>query len=190
MSEVMARGPNFVYGQEFILASHGAAVWEKILADMPEDASNIWRDTLLVTGSYPFSSFKTMLASLARVVGEVPEAETEKMYEFIADQSLSTIHKFFFRFADPSFIIKRYPILWKRFFQSGEVRVPHAEKGSARLEFDLPEIFLDWLQPACYGYSKKAIEMAGGSDLELTPGERRQIPGDLWRIPYELRWSE
>jgi hypothetical protein len=190
MSEVMARGPNFVFAEEFIRSNHGAVVWEQVLADMPAEARATWQEPLLVTGAYPFSAFKEMLAALARVVGEVPDQETAQMYEFIADKSLSSIHNFFFRFADPSFVIKRYPILWQRFFKSGEVRVPEAKKGEARLEFDLPEIFSDWLQPACSGYSKKAIEMAGGSDLRLKQIEQKELPGGIWRTIYELSWSE
>ena len=190
MSEVMARGPNFVFGEEFIRSTHGAVVWEQVLAEMSPEARATWKQTLLVTGAYQFSSFKEMLAALARVVGEVPEQETTDMYEFIADKSLSSIHKFFFRFADPSFVIKRYPILWQRFFKSGEVRVPEATKGSARLEFDLPEIFSDWLEPACFGYSKKAVEMAGGSDLSLEQIDQRELPGGIWRTTYQLSWAE
>ena len=190
MSEVMARGPNFVFAEEFIRETHGDEVWDKVVGDLTPEARRVWQSTLLVTGVYPFSAFKSMLASLARVVGEVPDEETEAMYEFIADKSLSTIHKFFFRFADPPFVIKRYPILWQRFFESGEVKVPEARRGGATLEFDLPEIFLDWLRPACFGYSKKAVEMAGGSDLALKETGQEKLAGDLWRIRYELTWSE
>jgi hypothetical protein len=190
MSEVMARGPNFVFGEEFIRSSHDDVIWEQVLAEMSEEARRIWQEPLLLTGAYPFSAFKEMLAALARVVGDVTDAETAQMYEFIADRSLSTIHKFFFRFADPSFVIKRYPILWQRFFKSGEVKVPAAQKGSAQLEFDLPEIFLDWLRPACTGYSKKAVEMAGGTNLELKERGQEELAGGIWRTTYDLTWSE
>jgi hypothetical protein len=190
MSEVIARGPNFVFAQEFIRATHGSEIWDQVVATMPPEAQAVWSSSPLVTGSYPFSAFKSMVNALADVVGHIPTEETAAMYEFIADRSLSTIHKFFFRFADPPYVIKRYPILWQRFFASGEVRVLEARKGSARLEFELPEIFLDWLEPACYGYSKKAIEMAGGADLKMSTVAEEEIPGGLWRTTYELRWSE
>jgi hypothetical protein len=188
--EVMARGPNFVYAKEFIASSHGDAVWEQVLADMSPEGREVWAEMILVTGSYPFSVFKEMLYSLVQVVGERPEAETAQMYEFIAEKSLSTIYKFFFRFAEPSFVIKRYPILWKRFFESGEVRVPYARAGAARLEFDLPAIFLDWLRPACFGYSNKAVKMAGGRDLEIHEAAQEALPGGIWRTTYNLTWTE
>lgn len=190
MTEVMARGPNFVFAEEFIRSTHGAVVWEQVLSEMPESAGSVWQQPLLLTGAYPFSAFKEMLAALARVVGEIPEQETTQMYEFIADKSLSSIHKFFFRFADASFVIKRYPILWQRFFKSGEVRVLEAANGRARLEFDLPEIFSDWLEPACFGYSKRAVEMAGGTDLTIECVECNELPGGIWRTAFELSWTE
>ncbi len=185
----MARGPNFVYAAEFIRDRYGPSKWEEVLQALSAEAAEVWRGTLLVTGAYPFRAFKEMLAALADVVGALPEEETARMYEFIADRSLSTIHKLFFNLAEPSFAIKRYPQLWQRFFEAGSVEVPTAGRGSAVLVFRLPEIFLDWLPPACLGYSTKAVEMAGGKDLKQEEISREEKKG-LWVISYKLSWKE
>lgn len=190
MKEVLARGPNFVYAQEFIRAQHGEGQWQEILEALPAPAAEVWRGRLLVTGTYRFQAFKDMLAALEQVVEVVPEEETSRMYEHIADRSLTTVHKFFFKFADPSFVIKRYPILWQRFFLAGRVNVPIAEKERAVLEFELPEIFLDWLRPACAGYSKRAVELAGGTDFEQFESGRQALGGDRHKLTYELLWKE
>ncbi|MCP4201987.1 MAG: hypothetical protein GY769_08645 [bacterium] len=190
MQQVLARGPNFVYAEEFLRARHGEDRWRQILAALPPAAAEVWSDNLLVTGTYPFQAFKDMLATLEKVMEAIPEEETARMYEYIADRSLTTVHKFFFRFADPSFVIKRYPMLWQRFFLAGEVRVPNAEKGHAELEFELPEIFLDWLPPACAGYSKRAVELAGASDFRLSESSRRALGDGLHLMSYELSWKE
>lgn len=190
MSEVMARGPNFVFAREFIEKEYGTTVWERIVSAMPAEGAAVWRGVVLVSGSYPFSAFKQMLVALAEEVGVLPEQETASMYEFIADRSLTTVHRFFFHFAEPSFVLRRYPMLWKRFFQTGAVSVPQAEGGKATLVFNLPEIFLDWIRPACLGYSTKAVEMAGGRDLQLEEVERREIGGGEWRISFELSWQQ
>lgn len=190
MSEVLARGPNFVYAQEFIRAQYGEDKWQQILGALPAPAREVWRENLLVTGTYPFQTFKDMLGALKLVVEAVPEEETARMYEYIADRSLTTVHKFFFRFAEPSFVIKRYPMLWQRFFLAGKVSVPVAEKGRAELEFELPSIFLDWLRPACAGYSKRAVELAGGSDFEQVEASRRALGDDDYLMTYELFWKE
>ena len=64
-------------------------------------------------------------------------------------------------------MIKNYPKLWNMFFNTGTVEVQVAGSGHAVLKFLLPESFNDWLPPACLGYSKKAVEMAGGRNLVM-----------------------
>jgi len=39
MTEVKARGPNFVYTKKFIIKEYGPQVWEKLLASLPADAA-------------------------------------------------------------------------------------------------------------------------------------------------------
>jgi hypothetical protein len=177
---VLARGPNFVYGKEFVRQEHGLRTWEEVVDAMPAEDRSVWTGHLLITDAYPFAAFKSMLRALTEVVGARPDEETAQMYSYIAERSLNSVYKFFFRFAQPSFVISR----------SGTVEVPVAEAGRARLDFTLPEIFLDWLRPACLGYSTKAISLSGGSDLEMTELEQSPLADGEWRISYELAWKE
>jgi hypothetical protein len=190
MSEVLARGPNFVYAAEYLRNRFGEDKWKETLAALPPAAARVWGEPMLVTNVYPFQTFKDLLVSLEQVVHAIPEQETTRMYEHIADRSLTTVHKFFLRFADPSFVIKRYPLLWQRFFLAGKVEVPTAGKGHASLEFELPEIFLDWLRPACTGYSKRAVELAGGSDFRLIEAGNEALGDGSYRMAYRLSWKE
>jgi hypothetical protein len=187
---VLARGPNFVYAREFVQQEHGVSTWDEVAAALPDEARSIWTGNLLVTDAYPFEAFKAMPRALAEVVGARQEEELASMYSYVADRSLNSVYKFFFRLAEPSFVISRYPVLWQRFFDSGTVRVPVARSRHARLEFDLPEIFLDWLRPACLGYSSKAVGLSGGQKLELEDADMSQLGDDLWRVCYELSWDE
>ena len=190
MEPVLARGPNFVYGREFVRETYGLKSWEEVIAALPAEAGAVWTGPMLITGSYPFAAFKSMLGALTDAVGARPEVETARMYSYIADRSLNSVYKFFFRFAQPSFVISRYPILWQRFFESGQVEVPFARAGHARLDFILPEIFLDWIRPACLGYSTKAISLSGGSNLEMKDLEPSRLTDGEWRIAYALSWQE
>ncbi len=190
MEEVMARGPNFVYAKEFIQKEYGEATWNKLLNSLPEQAANVWNRPHLITETYPFSAFKIMVAALSDLVGSMSDQQTTNLYEYMADRSLSTVYKVFFRFTNPAFVVKNYPKLWKRFFASGDVEVPTAQRGYAVVKFTLPEEFLDWLPPACYGYSKKAVEMAGGKELRIKEQTRSRLTNGLWSISYELFWDE
>ena len=190
MEEIMARGPNFVYAKEFISKKYGDDVWHRVLKALPVDAAKVWNAPPLAYGSYLFRAFKKMVSTLSKELRLVTDSETAKLYEFIADRSLNRIYKMFFQMANPSFVIKNYPKLWNRFFDSGKVTVPVAEKEHAIITFVLDEIFLDWLPPACLGYSKKAVEMAGGKNLVMEMKNKSQVDKDMWEITYELHWKE
>lgn len=189
--EALARGPNFIYAKEYIQKEYGELALNRVLADLPEDMAEVWdRAVLLTLGVYPFAAFKAMTFALAKELGTPEDAEIARMYEYIADRSLSFIHKMFFKVATPAFAIGNYPKLWDRFFATGKVEVPLLERGRAKVKFILPEIFLDWLPPACLGYSKKAVEMAGGSNLRMEEIDRSILSDGEWEIVYELRWDE
>lgn len=190
MSEVRAKGVSFLYARTYIVAKYGQETWEKVVQSMPPASKEVWAYSLLVTNEYPFEAFKDMMSSLTRVLKTAKDAELAAIYEYIADQSLNRMYKMFFRLAYPSFVIKNYPSLWKMFFNAGRVEVPVAEKGHATVRFLLPEIFNDWLPPACLGYSKKAVEMAGGRDLKLDRVSSGKKGEGLWETVYELRWNE
>lgn len=83
-----------------------------------------------------------------------------------------------------------FPKLWSRFFTAGEVRVPVAEREHAELRFTVPESFLDWLGPACLGYSTKAVALAGGRAVGVREVRRTARGGGLWEVVYDVTWRE
>jgi hypothetical protein len=190
MEQVLARGVNFLYTKQFIVNKYGNERWEGMLQSLSDDSHKIWNGSLVPIGEYPFSSFKELTSILSSELKLDHESELASIYEYISDHSLNSLYKIFFSFANPSFVIKNYPKLWRRFFNSGIVEVPVSESGHAILKFTLPEIFFDWLEPACLGYSKKAVEMAGGRNLTMEIKDTSKISNDLWEIVYELHWFE
>ncbi len=190
MEEIMARGVNFLYSREYIQSKYGRELWGKLMNELPPMSAKLWSGPLLSLKDYPFAEFKLMLKVLSKVLGAEEGRNTADLYGYVADRSLNTLYKVFFKFSQPAFVLKNYPKLWARFFTSGEVKVLSSQKGSAEISFLLPEIFLDWLPSACYGYSKKAVEMSGGSDLEQEETERVRLPNGEWRIVYRVKWKE
>lgn len=190
MSEVLAKGVNFLYARQFIENEYGPEKWNAILRALPKGCHDVWSGGIMAHKSYPFSAFKEMTTALARESASLKKEQLARIYEFIADQSLNKVYKIFFSFTNPSFVIRNYPKLWANFFNSGKVEVPLAGKGHAVLKFTLPEIFLDWLSPACLGYSKKAVEMSGGRDLSINELSRNLVDQGTWEITFELRWTE
>jgi hypothetical protein len=190
MSDEVAKGVNFVFAKEYIIEKHGESTWNKAVASLPEEYSKIWSGVLVPFGTYSFPAFKAMVHAVAEESGARDERELARMYEYIADRSLNAVYKIFFKFANPLFVIGNYPKLWSRFFTTGKVTVTKAEKGFAQVHFELPEMFLDWLGPACLGYSNKAVTMSGGRDVLVEEQARRQMAGGEWEVDFEIRWSE
>jgi hypothetical protein len=188
--ETYARGPNFVYAREYVINTYGESTFEAVLKSMPESLAQSWKGSLLVSNSYSFEAFKGFTRGLTRQVGSFSQKETSKMYEYIAERSLNAVYKMFFRFSNPAFVLKNYPKLWGRFFNVGQVNVSTAEAGIAVIEFKVPEIFVDWLDDACYGYSKKAVELAGGRDLKLIRTGNLNAGDGEWLLTYSLKWTE
>lgn len=188
--EVKAKGVNFICAKNYIEKKYGNKTWVQIMDCLSNEGKAVWNNCLLSGSEYPFSAFKEMMSAFPTVLKTTKDGEIAAVYEYIADQSLNTIYKIFFRLSQPSFVLKSYPILWSRFFNAGTVDVPVAEKGQASVRFLLPDVFDDWLQPACLGYSMKAVAMAGGSGLTMKRTAYEKKPDGLFESVYELRWKE
>jgi hypothetical protein len=190
MENVLAKGQNFVYAREFFQKKYGNEIVEKVIENLPQEIAEIWDGQLFITGTYPFSAFKAFIFAISKELKIQKDIENALVYEYIAEKSLNILYRMFFKFAEPSFVIKNYPKLWDRFFTTGKVEVPVAEKEHAELKFTLPEIFLDWLPSACLGYSKKAVEMAGAKDLIMKVENKLQLENNLWEVIIDLNWKE
>jgi hypothetical protein len=188
MIEVLAKGPNFVFAREFIQKNYGEPTWRSVITRMSNDAATLWKSAEL-DQAYPFAAFKEGVFALAEELGSPEMVETAEMYKHIADRSLSTVYKAFFRLTSPVFVIKNYPRLWDRFFTAGKVEIPESNRSHAVVSFTLPEVFLDWLPPACLGYSQKAVEMAGGKYFSMRELKRRKVSDAEWKISYRLSWN-
>jgi hypothetical protein len=188
--ERYARGPNFVFTKEYVIKTYGERTWNTILERMPPAIADQWKGALLASNSYSFQAFKSLSRELTRTVGSYSQKETSNLYEYMADRSLNAMYKMFFKFSSPSFVLKNYSKLWGRFFNIGEVNVITSEPKHAVIAFKLPDIFIDWLDDACYGYSKKAIELAGGHDLKLIQINKINNGNNEWTITYDLKWIE
>jgi hypothetical protein len=190
MTDEVAKGVNFVFAKQYIMKEYGEDVWRRALTRLPEEQAAVWSGALVPFGAYSFEAFKGMAHAVAEESGQRDDRELARMYEFIADRSLHAVYKIFFKLANPSFVISNYPKLWSRFFTTGNVTVATAEKGFAKLHFELPEMFLDWLGPACLGYSNKAVSMSGGRNVLVEELSRKLMSSGDWEVDFEIRWDE
>ena len=140
MEQVLARGVNFLYTKQFIVNKYGNEKWEGMLQSLSDDSRKIWGGSLLPIIEYPFSLFKELTSIASSELKLNHESELASIYEYIADQSLNKLYEMFFSFANPSFVIKNYPKLWSRFFntksRSSSVRKRSCKVQSYRVRLD------------------------------------------------------
>jgi hypothetical protein len=184
---ILAKGPNFVFAREFIQQEYPSKIWVSLMNQLSEEDRRIWRSATL-DQAYPFTSFKAGVFALASLLDSLEIVETARMYEYIAERSLNTLYKALFHFTNPAYVIQNYPRLWEKFFTTGTVEANITEERRAVVTFKLPEIFIDWLPPACVGYSRKAIELAGGQHFTIRQLEKYELEDDCWLISYEMGW--
>jgi len=189
MDDAFAKGINFVFAKEYILQKYPEPIWDKALNNIPEEYVLVWKNASM-NGCYSFNAFKAMVNAISTLVNIKSKEEYSKLYEYIADKSLNTIYKIFFKLTQPAFVISKYPILWNRFFIIGEIKITFTEKGAANLNFILPEIFNDWIEAACYGYSKKAIDLSGGRNMLQQMISQKKIDEDKWESVFKIMWNE
>ncbi len=184
---VMAKGINFVYFKKYVLQAEGERFWNALLESAPETDQSVWRMPVL-SAWYPFEMFKCMFFRYAEAKGQNRDADLSRIYEYIARHSLSTIHRLLFKAtASPHFVLSNYPKLWGQFFKDGAVEVLENANQRCRFCFVLPEIFLDWLPPACTGYTRMAVTLAGGRDVQIRESARERR-GGLHFVSYEASW--
>jgi hypothetical protein len=188
--QAFARGANFVLALAYVREVHGEAVLARALDRLSPADRRVWDGPPLLIGTYDFGAFKAFTVAVARETGTGGDRALAEMYAFIADRSLSSLYKVFFRLANPAFVLGNFPRLWSRFFTAGVVQVPHAAKEAAELRFTLPPVFLDWLGPACLGYSTKAIQLAGGRDARVQELRRHALANGDWEVDYKVTWRE
>ena len=109
MKEVKAKGINFLFTKQFIIGKYGEQIWEKAIQALPKEEAEICRNATLATENYPFYAYKSLISALSDELGKLQDAELALIYEYIAGQSLNKLYKFFFKFSNPSFVIKNYP---------------------------------------------------------------------------------
>lgn len=186
--EVKAKGVNFVYFKKYVIDNHGDAYWKKLEDSMESSEKDLWEE-VLVSGWYPFSSFKKAFFQYARLQGAQGQSSLPAVYEYIADCSLTTLYKLFFKVAQsPHFVLSNYPKLWSMFFDQGQVEALDNKNNQCTIRFVVPEVFLDWLPPACVGYTRKAVMLSGGRDVVVRE-RSRQKDGDLHVVTYFAEWK-
>ena len=124
------KGTNFVALRAFALA-HDAT--DRLRAGLEPEA-RVAFDEALAVGWYPASTFVATLHALGPALGEAPEVTARRYGRFAAEHDLTTLHRVFFRFANPIYVLEKSTQYWSRFHDRGEWRIARPGSQSAVAE--------------------------------------------------------
>lgn len=150
-----------------ILEHFGKEAYDTILSELSEDTRVLLTGNLLSSSWYPAEVFKELNQTTNKVMKYKVPNSMEILGELTAQLGLTTIHKVKVK-ESPAETLKRVPMLWSAFHDSGEITLisdpGRPNKFTMKLEgYALPH------KEFCrnlMGWANKLIELSGGYDVK------------------------
>ena len=182
-------GGNIILARRaFVVDRGGQALWDRILAKLPEAYSAQLQRTLLVTSRYPLEiGLRLDEAIAAELYPGEPERAFLELGRASADLNLGGPHKAFVRKGDPHHLLSFTETIYSYYY--GEGRRTYAKTGptSAVLTtYDAPPSTpADCL--TVVGWHGRALELSGAREVKVVEVLCRSR-GDA-QCEYHLSWS-
>lgn len=116
---------------EYVQKSFGDGGWDRVMAALAPEARAALKDGVLVSSWYPISVYVKMLCSIDQTFGKGDLALCREMGRYAAQVALSGVHKSFYREKDVQFVNRMTPVIWKQYYDSGEMTTESAGRGRA-----------------------------------------------------------
>jgi uncharacterized protein (TIGR02265 family) len=152
----------------FVQQRGGDALWERVLARLPEQDGKLLRRTMLVTSTYPLELNLRLDDAIAAVLnpGE-PERAFVEMGRSSADVNLTGTQRAFLREGDPHYLLGFTDTIYAYYYAEG--RRTYEKTGPASA------VLTTWDAPAAspsdcltvVGWHQRAIELSGGKNVQV-----------------------
>ena len=182
-------GGNIILARRsFVLDKGGAALWEKVLAQLPAADAVQLRKTLLVTSTYPLDLNLRLDTAIANVLypGE-PERAFIEMGRKSADVNLGGPQRAFVREGDPHHLLGFTETIYAFYYGEGRRTYEKTGPTSAVLTTHGAPLSTPGDCATVVGWHERALELSGANDVKVV--ERRcRNRGDAV-CEYHLSWS-
>jgi hypothetical protein len=122
MIEGRVKGQGIVSVRAFVEERFGVQGWEELTERLsPADREEL--ASVLPIGWYPLALHTRLIHALDAVHGYSDLSLIVQLGRFKAERDLSTIHRFFMRFATPALMFDKTADYWRRFHDTGEWKV-------------------------------------------------------------------
>ncbi|MEW5855158.1 MAG: hypothetical protein AB2A00_40655 [Myxococcota bacterium] len=124
--------------KRYVEETHGAAGFERWLADVPKQHQEAVRAIVLPAAWYPVLTWNVVLQRYVDVFGAGKPESFKPVAEFIAANDLTKIFKVLLTLASPSMVLGRVGFLWERYFDVGTLSSVQRTAKSYVITLDAP----------------------------------------------------
>jgi hypothetical protein len=153
--------------KKYILQRSNEAMWEKIILSAIPDGKSYLERPIVVNNWLDYNIWWKLLEVTDQLMGAGDGRIIQEVGAFDAKESLTGIYQIFLSIASPSFIISQSQILWRRYYDSGEMCVIMVNPESTVLHLQgisgMP-LHHEW---ELIGWMKTALELAGAKKPQI-----------------------
>jgi len=173
--------------KEFVKEHFGEKAWEKVLNVLPAEDQESLRGIVLSAQWYPFKLGEHVDEAIVDVLGGGDAKVFERIGAKSAERNLSKEHRSFLSPGDPQAFMKKAPMIYKFYYDSGYREYEETGPNSGVLTTYEAETYS---VPDCLtviGWYKEALKMCGARNIEVDEEECRARGGSFCR--YHVTWE-
>ena len=168
MPESQVKGLIFQGARRWMLRRYGEAGLESFIAKLPEPDRALWTSDIILPMSWlPASAYTSMYEAQESLWGTGDGQLFQEAAAAVAFDDLSSVMKLFMKLGSPSFIAKRFPTVWDRYFSGGRYRV--ITLGSNELVAEVEDARA-YGEAGCHGtmgWTRQALTYSGAKSLRI-----------------------
>lgn len=147
--------------KKYVIAKSSEEAYDKIVESLSSSEQRIIKETVGVSQWLDYQLWWKLLLAADKQVGRGDLAVIREIGAFDAKENLSTIYKFFIALMNIPAVIKRSPMIWKQYYDTGQMNVISVGKNEAELHLvDFPNLPLHH-EEELLGWMGTAVEMTG-----------------------------
>jgi hypothetical protein len=186
VANVKGTGPLAVY--EFLKQRFGDTGLARLRAALSQEDQKIFDKPVLPVTWVDFGFYMRMIVAADKTLGKGDMKLVDEAARYNMNKTFRGVYKMMISFASPAFVIKRAPLVWRQWFDAGQMKVDILGPGHARATMsdfaDMPPNHEFNLTPSI----DEIIRISGGKNTQTTHPQcaLKGAPACVW----DIRWEE
>jgi len=147
------------------LSEHISGGLDAVLEKLDQEDQDFYNTPVMSSDWYEIKRLWTVMEAAKPLYPGQKDSFYRELGRFSADAGLKGVYRLFLRIAVPSYIIKKAPMVWRSYYDSGSMHVVDLDKMSCKMalrDFDEPssalcERFAGWME--------RTLELCGATDM-------------------------